>query len=535
MELLLQLLIWIVEAIHKKVTQASKRRELQKEGIDPDKLRTGDEESAAEIKSKLQRLLARRVAQLAALSERGRAALDQVDGLDRDLAVIGGGRVLRGLLRDDIRPALEAGLSLLDEARKGIESLPVQRALERLEGDGRVVEAHHAVLTAVMRLEVLTAMRDTRAHPDDGYRLADADAIAGSLLEPIQQFAAAQAISLPESRPITVPAQPGGEAIWMGLLPERFPILFVPADFLSDLYRYASVPHEIGHLLWRDVPGLAQQVHAASGFSFQRGMITVRNGRIHGTIDQLYTAWMPEIFADMAAVLLLGPAGLRGLAHSFASPDEPRRVISVGSRSGQYDEHPPSHLRVHLAGHLLYAMGFDRESKVILASWDAQHGPPEHFAIPVEGGGHVQIGVESLLEPGREAMDALYMQEFAAVSGFRLADVPGFEMSPGLWAQVNRRAQQLSDDQPFNDGARVVLAAAIEARAKHPIKALVITLGLRRAILGRDADERRVADPSYRPFQEGGHAGWASEVRAAMVLREALHSRGGLAQQRLLR
>lgn len=521
MELLIRLIIWIVKSIASEAKAAKTRRDLTAAGLDPRQVQVPANAPANQATTKLQSDVERRLSRIAQVITAGELAPGEAKALERDLADVPGGEAMLGILHEHIMPELERGIPALKAAHQSASALPVPQAALRLDHDPALQEAWKQVTLANMRLGVLSALRDSRQDPADGLRLADADAIAGALLTPLQEFAEAQGIGLPNERPIAAPARKGGEAIWMGLLPERYPILFVPADFLEDLYRYASVPHELGHLMWRDVPGLAREVYEAAGFQYSRGLIGVRDNKLSGTLDQVFTPWMSEIFADMVAVLLLGPAALRGLMHSFASPEQPAAVLTAGVQGTNYDEHPPAHLRVHFAAHLLWTMGYDQQANAMKAEWDAMHGQPTRIFLPLAGGASAQMSVEMWLQPGHEAIERLYMHQFNALSGFRLADIPSFEMSPGLWARVQRRAEQLAEDAPFNDDGRVVLAAAMEARGHHPARALLITRGLRRAILGQDSKERRVADPHYQRSRPET-MGWAEELRGALILRDVL-------------
>lgn len=521
MDILLQLLVYLAEAAWKAIKASARRRELRSRGLDPDAIAAGDEESAAEVAARVQAAVARaRLAFTQALAS-GDGALGGVPATLGRLRAQRGGDRLAALLAERVEPSLASAVDVVRRALADLEALPVSEAHRRLEHDEELAEAHHAVRLGVVRVAVVDALARLRDDAAEALRLADAEAIASAMLRPVQQFAAAHQVGLVEQHPLAVPADPGREAIWLGLLPEGHPLLFVPQDFETDLYRCASIPHEMGHLLWRDVPGLADELAERFGFEPHRGIIAVRQGQVVGTLDQLFTAWMPELWADATAVLLLGPAALRGLVHSFQSPAEPQRVLVAGAHHGSYDEHPPAHLRVHLAGHLAWLMGFDQEAKAILVGWDEAHGHPEQALVAVEGGAYIRVDWALLLDSGREALGKWYDAEFSSLAGLRLADVPGMEMSPGLWARALRRAEELAQGVPFNDDGRVVLAAAIEARARHPGRVAVIAAGLRRAILGRDMDERRVADPAYQA-PAPPRPRFAQEFRDALVLREIL-------------
>ena len=530
MDILLQLLVYLAEAAWKAIKAANRRRELRRRGLDPDAIEADDGESAAEVAARVEAELAEAKLNLGKAARAGEATLSSLDSLERRLRDQRGGGRLAALVRDQVRASLSSHLERLVAVVRELESLPPAQAQRLLASDGTLGTTHHAVRLAVVQTAVIDALCQLREDREEALRLADAEAIAASMLRPVQQFAAAHQLGLAEQHPLAVRADPGREAIWLGLLPEGHPVLFVPADFERDLYRCASIPHELGHLLWRDAPGLAEEAADVFGYQHHVGLIAVRQGQVVGTLDQLFTAWLPELWADAIAVLLLGPAALRGLAHSFASPEHPQQVLVAGAQGRAYDEHPPAHLRVHLAGHLCWLMGFDQEAKLLLAEWDRAHGNPEQAPVAVEGGAYIRVDWTLLIESGKEALGKWHDAQFSSLAGLRLGDVPGMEMSPGLWARAQRRAEDLANGVPFNDDGRIVLAAAIEAFAQNPALADTIAQGLRRAVLGRDMDEARVADAAYTGPKRK-RSPFAQEVRDALVLREILDSPGGLARR----
>lgn len=521
---LIQVLIWIIDSIDRSIRKARNRRELAEAGLDPDALGLPDNVDAAVFKAQMRTEVEARTRGLLETADAARRVMEQATSLERDLLAVPSGRLLRDLYADRVRPALEQGATELREVADRVPGLQLSQAAALLADRERVVPTWVGLRWAVLRAQALIALREARGDPAAAHRLADAEAIATSMLAPLQAFAPGHGVRLVTARPIATPAMPGGEAIWMGLLPEHHPILFVPADFEADLYRYASVPHELGHLLWRDVQGLGEEAVGAMGLQPAGGLLALRDGRLTGTLDQLFYAWAPELFADAAAILLQGPAALRGLCHSFAAPERPGSVLQahVSERAEAYDEHPPAHARVHLAAHLLWTMGYDQQATSLRTAWDAQHGNPEHLVLPLAGRRFARLPAELILERGRGVVEALYAHEFRSVGGFRLADMPGFELGPGTWARVLRRADQLAEDVPFNDEGRVVLAAAIEARARHPQRIAVIARGLRRAILGEDSGDRRVADAAYARRAGTPASGLAEELRQALILREVL-------------
>ena len=433
------------------------------------------------------------------------------------------GVVFVGVLAEHLRPQVAEAVVTLRSSRD--------------ETDGTTRRAARVLDTLPAQLDLLTKMARWREDPSMGGLLADADAIAAALWQPLQDFASRHDLSVPTERPVTAPAT-GHEALWPDLLPSHTPLITVPDDYEGDLYRQASVAHEIAHLVWLRVPDLARQTAEAMGLERTPDLLLFDRGRLHGSLEQPLSAWLEEIFCDAMTVALLGPSGLRGLVHSFATPEDPDAVtIALADRHRRYAAHPPPHLRVHMAARTLGRMGFDAEATSLLADWDRLHEQPTSLVLPCVGGVHVRVPQELLLDDIAPRLEAWYDAELPALAGFRIESVPGWMMTPGAWARVRQLAADLVADRAFHADGRMVLAAAIEARRIAPDRAPRIAAGLRRAILGRDAAERRAADPNFaRRHATGRDHPLAAEVRDALLLREILgppafrrrHARAGL-------
>lgn len=462
---------------------------------------------------------AERVAEAEALEVRLPGLLQQMARLgptERVLVEIGEER-----LRPVLRRALPAARSFRDRLVEATAS-PFGGWMPGPE-DFVPLQELEQVLTQVA---VLTQLSEWKADPTLSGHLADADAIAASMLAPLQQMAGVEGFRFPQQRPICAPASSHSESILLGLLPEGYPVVFVPDDFSEDLYRHASVAHEIGHLITHRIPGFRKELRSVTGLRSQGPLLEFDGRRLHGSLAWPYAAWLDEIIADALTALLLGPAALRGLIHSFQQPDDIDAVLIARANGTVYAEHPPAHLRVHLMADLLERMGFVVEPTALVREWDAIHGNADVVAFATRGGGLVSLPLVEVEDFGRALLLRFYETPFEALDGKTVEDLPFLEMTPGLWARVKRRAEALVKKQPFNEEGRVALAAAIEARAGHPDAAETIAAGLRRAVLGRDASERHVEDPLYRRREPRVAGRLAHEVRDALLVGEILMPRG---------
>lgn len=396
-----------------------------------------------------------------------------------------------------------------------------------------------------LRVHAVEHMLSVRVDPVLGPRMDDADAIASALARPLVEFGRAQNVEIPEKRVVCVPAAQGQESIWFGLLPRGYPTVFVPDDFESDLLRWPALAHEMGHLMWRDVPGLAQEIHQRTG-------LTAAPFLIHSDeswdLRPCYAAWLQEVFCDTMGALQLGPPALRGAVHLFSSQEARRhdpRTITVTDQS--YDQHPPPHLRVILTAHALRSQGFHTEVKEILADWEARAGSVKSFSLPLAYGDVTAVPADVVIAPGRQLVDALMNGQFEALAGFPVPSIPGFALSPGLWGRVERTSKALLAGDAPRETARVLIAAAVEAQAARPDAAAQIAARVARAIIGPSerslapqlakpapkaprappvAPLRQTATKAARVSRAPSAAVGASEFVEAMLLRQVLQRRG---------
>ncbi|MCB9655138.1 MAG: hypothetical protein H6729_13525 [Deltaproteobacteria bacterium] len=424
--------------------------------------------------------------------------------------------------------------------------VPVVSSLQELPAgawDGSVCQQVDLALMRVgVHLDVLEQIFEWRTSPKYRAHLADADALAAALWAPVENLARSEGLPILAERPICVPAVQNGEAIVLGLLPRGYPVIFVPPDFSASIFRWGSVAHEIGHLIWRTVPGFAEEVTARVGGAASSRLIR-SDGDLAQGLQRMFGLWTEELVADCLTVMMLGPAGLRSLVESFQSPEEVDRVLWVYADSeGRYDEHPPAHLRVHLAAAMLDRMGYDVEAKALCAAWDKRHAHPEHLYFPAYPE-NFALRVEVVESFGRTWIADFYEGGYVSLGGRELRSVQGLELTPGLWAQVGRATAEMLDGHAVRYDPRVCIAAAIESSALSPARATRVARAVVRSILGRDADERKPNDPHFdRDEDPGGDAldrdrrvhgsrtrPWrgltAADVRGAVILRTLLDRR----------
>jgi hypothetical protein len=145
-----------------------------------------------------------------------------------------------------------------------------------------------------------------------------------------------------------------------------FPLIRIPWD--RDNPWQAVFLHEVSHNLQADL-GLWQE---------NKDAVQQRMLRAIGDpgIISIYGRWHKEIFADLAAVLLGGPASVWGMMDFLAHPSPKVMTYKPGGA------HPTGYLRVLVLAEMLRRMGFEEESARVTKVWKQLYRPAAGHRIP---------------------------------------------------------------------------------------------------------------------------------------------------------
>ena len=141
----------------------------------------------------------------------------------------------------------------------------------------------------------------------------------------------------------------------LGRLPNPFPLIRLPYARIVNPWTLGSVLHEVSHDLqsdlglWQRVP---RRIHAR----------LLRQG-LDPQVAAEFARWHKEIWADLAGVLLGGPAVVPSLMDVVAR--SPARVLRY--RPGAV--HPTPFLRPYISTELLRRMGFTKEADALQRLW----------------------------------------------------------------------------------------------------------------------------------------------------------------------
>lgn len=146
-----------------------------------------------------------------------------------------------------------------------------------------------------------------------------------------------------------------------------FPLIRIPWD--RDQPWQAVFLHEVAHNLQADL-GIWHEDRAA----VRRRVI----GNVRDPfLATVYGRWHKEIWADLAAILLGGPAAAWSMAEFLAHPAPRTMTYRPGGA------HPTAYLRILIQAEMLRRMGFDRDAGRLERVWRGLYRPARGHRIPV--------------------------------------------------------------------------------------------------------------------------------------------------------
>jgi hypothetical protein len=186
--------------------------------------------------------------------------------------------------------------------------------------------------------------------------------------------------------------------------PNPFPIVRIPWD--RDNPWQPVFLHEVSHNLQADL-GIWQENRRAVVRRILRASSDPGLTRIYGL-------WHKEIFADLAAILLGGPAAAWGMATFLANPAPRAMTFRRGSA------HPTAYLRVHILAEMLRRLGFSEEARRLSKVWDDLYNPRTVNRLPPR-----LLSTSSQLIP--EVVDEIAFQTRRNLAHRALADIIPFD------------------------------------------------------------------------------------------------------------
>jgi hypothetical protein len=192
------------------------------------------------------------------------------------------------------------------------------------------------------------------------------------------------------------------------LLGERnpFPLVRVPYERIESPWGMGVILHEVGHNLQADLGIWLETQQAVQ----RRVLQATRNA----WLTRIWTRWHKEIFADLIALLLGGPASARAMKDFLAYPAA--RVLTFRPLG----VHPTPYLRIFVQAEMLRRMGFGSEARRIASVWS------QLYAWQIRGSRVPQALLTSADQVIPHVVDEIAYQPRRGLAQRSLADVVPF-------------------------------------------------------------------------------------------------------------
>jgi hypothetical protein len=184
-----------------------------------------------------------------------------------------------------------------------------------------------------------------------------------------------------------------------------FPLIQLPYHRMVNPWTLGAVLHEVCHNIQNDL-GLQRAIPRAIALRL------LRDGQ-NRMVAGIWTRWNRETFADLAGLLLGGPAVVGSLLDVIGR--SPTTVMAYSSRG----PHPTPYLRAFLSTELLRRMGFTEYADQYERMWARLYPDPRAGTLP-------PALIESSAEAIPAVVDVVCFQPYPTLGNKCLADVLRF-------------------------------------------------------------------------------------------------------------
>lgn len=185
-----------------------------------------------------------------------------------------------------------------------------------------------------------------------------------------------------------------------------FPLIQLPYHRLVNPWTLGAILHEVSHNLQTDL-NLRQVIPRAIA---QR----LKQAGMSKLVVSTWTHWHSETFADMAGLLLGGPAIVASLMDIAARSTQETLHFHPGK------PHPIPYLRVYISIELLRRMGFPQEAKKYRQIWERIYPNPRAGNIPSEL-------LTTFGQAHKMVVDTICFTQYQQLGNKTLAEVTGFK------------------------------------------------------------------------------------------------------------
>ncbi|MCP4599044.1 MAG: hypothetical protein GY847_00630 [Proteobacteria bacterium] len=335
-------------------------------------------------------------------------------------------------------------------------------------GDLPTLEEEQRILSNLKRIEqlitTLESMTAKRIHPESAEILGLLDIGVQECLVPYLTHARHMNLNYPTQLAMAVFGEPG--------------------DDLAHLFERASIAptvvHEKQKMLPRTWVHLPSDVYLdvfhstrglASTLSSELGVMPAPLSLDHYTDERSFIAgliggWLPRLFGDTCAALLLGPGFAAGLAKWLGTDVTQTEAVTaiIGRKSSSV--HTPLHIRMFVACRVLQYLGLDDQGHRRWREWTERVGDPKAFIVKGLDERAGSLPVAHLLGSVSRVVDYLISEPLAPLGGYTLPNIPSLRCNEAFYDKMQEVAQHFTNGVPVDASGSLVLGASQLAAEK---------------------------------------------------------------------
>ncbi len=312
--------------------------------------------------------------------------------------------------------------------------------------------------------QTLQAMVERRVRPDSAENFGLLDTAAQECLVPFITHARRLELPYPTRFAAAVYGEPG----------EDMASLLVDANIAPVIVKekMERLPHSWIYLatdaaldVFHSTGGLARRV--AADLAVMPAPVSLNHYSDQGSfIAGLFGGWLPRLFADTCAALMLGPGFAAGLNMWQRRDADPADAVTTIVGDPLHAGVPPLHVRMFVACRVLQHLRLGDEGPLRWNDWNSRIGSPQAFVVEGKDGRSGALPVKALLERVSRIVDYLMDEPLAPLGGFILPAIPSLICDEQIFEGMNEAAERFANGEPVDVPGRVILGAALLAAEK---------------------------------------------------------------------
>jgi len=374
---------------------------------------------------------------------------------------------------------------------------------------------------AQAKVDVAALARAQRAVEPLRRVLADVDTVLSALAEPLVTHARNETLTLPSLTFVAVANLKGPQAPQPGSDTTLVPVS-VNDNFADMPERWVFLARDVGRTMLDSLGGFARELEGTHRLAPSLFLPPEDGAYDADSARAALGVWFPELFSDVYATYVLGPAYAAQLLRSLSRPKQPVDTLVARSQGRFLALAPPAVMRVQAVLFVLTQLGFHAFQQKLADRWKKAHPDQNTLYLPLAAGSLMDVPLGFMVSELAAILKGLLEDPQAALGGQTFLDIPGLAFLHAEQSQAELVAGSLLRGQPVDAEPRVLIAAAALAldggmRARSEVAA-----ALARSLRGKDTLESAPSAYDAKPAAAPQRTTLKAAFRDRKAVREAL-------------